>query len=129
MMKSNSSSVVMISLSDYLSDSGQIALVIGEMIDFSLVITEFCISCRAMGRGLESAIILYAIKNMGLYRRGMTIYFDYKIEARNSPAIDWLKALGAKINENNNSQYVLDSKIVDMFDLPKGLKVGLNAKE
>jgi predicted enzyme involved in methoxymalonyl-ACP biosynthesis len=128
-MKSSSSSVVMISLSDYLSDSGQIALVIGEMIDFKLVITELCISCRAMGRGLESSIILYAIKNMGLYRMGMTIYFDYKIEARNSPAIDWLKGLGAKINENNNSQFVLDSKTVDMFDVPKELKVSLNGKK
>lgn len=128
-MKSNSSSVVMISLSDYLSDSGQIALIIGEIVDFKLVITELCISCRAMGRGLESAIILYSIKNMDLYEEGMAIYFDYKIEARNAPAIDCLKALGAKVNKNNDGQYVLDSKIVDMFDLPKELKVSLNGKK
>lgn len=86
LMKSSESTVVSISLSDRLSDSGLIGvIVINKQIDVG-VLEECLVSCRALGRGVDQAIVLGAVStalsSLGLKR----LKVNFVAGERNLPA-------------------------------------------
>ncbi len=92
-MASNSACVSSVALSDRLSDSGVIAVLIAEREGDVLVVTELCISCRAMGRNLEDTIVLEALRGMPVFEGCTEILFRVQHGPRNGPALAWLGAL------------------------------------
>jgi FkbH-like protein len=83
--------VVTIGLADRLSDSGVIgALFAREEVD-AIVVEELCISCRALGRGLEDIIVAKALDTAWPQWPGKPLVFAQAIGPRNEPARQWLR--------------------------------------
>ncbi|MGI9306079.1 MAG: HAD-IIIC family phosphatase [Gammaproteobacteria bacterium] len=82
---------VAVSLSDRLCDSGVIAFVAAAREGAVLAVREICISCRALGRKLESAVIFGALQRMPNFKKCESVKFDYARGPRNEPALAWLK--------------------------------------
>lgn len=85
--------VASVRMSDRLSDSGVIAVIVAERQGNLLMVEEVCISCRAMGRELEDALILEAIRGMVVLDGCDHIIFRAQSGPRNQPAFEWLSRL------------------------------------
>lgn len=85
--------VMGVALSDRLSDSGTIAVVVAERHGERLVVEELCISCRALGRRLEDAIVVAALRAMPVFAGCTEVAFRVALGERNGPALDWLAGL------------------------------------
>jgi predicted enzyme involved in methoxymalonyl-ACP biosynthesis len=92
-----------VELADRLSDSGLIAAVFSRIIGNDSYLDEVCVSCRALGRGLEDLLVLGAV------RAGFVdgfipqaLYVSYAVGPRNGPALEWLRRLaGEPLNQEN----------------------------
>ena len=85
--------VVAGSLRDRLSDSGMICIAIVRLDDQHLVVDELAISCRALGRGIETTLVLAML--LGVFRElpATSVVFSFTPGPRNEPARDWLEGL------------------------------------
>lgn len=81
---------VTVELSDRLSDSGIIGMMLFDTEGDTLVIEEICVSCRALGRKLEDLMIATAIDAAAKQAGCGTISFVHATGPRNAPARDWL---------------------------------------
>jgi FkbH-like protein len=84
--------IVTVRLSDRLSDSGIVAIVLMRRNDRRLRVEEICISCRALGRGLEELMVCSSINRVAAALGCDEVAFAYALGARNAPARDWLAA-------------------------------------
>lgn len=111
--------VASVQLSDRLSDSGVIAVIVAERFGDKLLIEELCISCRALGRQLENAIIIHCIRQMPIWKSCQTVEFSVKVGDRNQPALDWLNRLfkSESFAINNLSEYVLNTDVIDLIQI------------
>jgi len=81
---------ISISMRDRFCDSGIIGAIFAEIDGNSLLIDEICISCRALGRNVESAMIALALAPI-VDRYGLRdIAFAFREGPRNLPARMWL---------------------------------------
>jgi FkbH-like protein len=107
---SHQSRIVTASLRDRLSDSGVIASIVATAADGVLDIEEVCISCRALGRGIESRIVAEAVRAAASALGTHRLRFAYAPGPRNEPARAWLEdALG----HDPGSHPVLDMAALD----------------
>lgn len=85
-------SVVTVGVRDRLSDSGVVAVLVAERAGAELRVRELCISCRALGRGLEDTIIGAAVRAAAAAGGEALASVRFAAEAgpRNHPALDWL---------------------------------------
>jgi FkbH-like protein len=85
------SALVTVSLQDRLSDSGVIGLIVIRTAPESPpVVEEVAISCRALGRGVEDAIIVEALRGALGSLPPDRVRFRFEAGPRNGPARDWL---------------------------------------
>ncbi|WOG26340.1 HAD-IIIC family phosphatase [Endozoicomonas sp. 8E] len=118
--------VVSFSLKDRLSNSGNVGAVYGRIYSEVLEVEELCISCRALGRGIEDFLITQALAAIidNSDDTINTLRFSYRIGPRNQPALTWLKKYlsleeniisvsGGKVEEPINS---VDQSIADFND-------------
>lgn len=89
-MKDDDAHVVSIALSDRLSDSGVIALLVVSNDKGRLRIDELAMSCRVMGRGLESLLISQALRALPYWKDVREVCFEVRETERNLPARQWL---------------------------------------
>ena len=115
--------VVSVQLSDRLSDSGVIAVVVGKRVGSCLSILELCISCRAMGRQLEDAIINTALSTMSNIAYCDKILFELRNGPRNQPARRWLGSLLDTDGDLPDGTYMVSTDIVASFEYPSGLAI------
>jgi FkbH-like protein len=89
--------VVSVALADRLSDSGVIAAIQTRRDGPVLLVDEIAISCRALGRGLEDAIIaaalLHAAQELGVSRVRLVVIDG----PRNEPARTWVEGLSENL--------------------------------
>jgi FkbH-like protein len=85
--------VTSVQLTDRLSDSGVIAVIVAERLGEQLIVEELCVSCRALGRQLEDTIILLALRDMPIFTGCREVAFRVQYGPRNQPAMDWLVRL------------------------------------
>lgn len=91
--------VVTVGLRDRLSDSGVIALVAGRRTDDLVVLEELCISCRALGRGLEDVLLAAVVERLLEEFRAPAAAVVYRPGPRNEPARAWLEEhSGARVH-------------------------------
>lgn len=99
-------------LKDKFSDSGLIGIMIVEANGTTMSVTELCISCRALGRRIESLMIGYGlIKAESVFKqRGLLIEklaFKFKSGERNTPAKNWLESYACQ-SVDRDQAYVID---------------------
>ncbi len=92
-MSRHDTCVASVQLSDRLSDSGIIAVIVAERSGNYLLVEEVCVSCRALGRHLENDIIIHALRQMPIWADCESVKFRVLLGERNQPALDWLTRL------------------------------------
>lgn len=80
---------VAISVSDRLTASGVVGAVFATWDSNVLTIDEVDISCRALGRGIESAIVTAALDAVIGDRGDVAVHIPVTQGPRNGPALDW----------------------------------------
>lgn len=85
-IKSPEYEVISVSLSDRLSDSGLIGVCIGKIVSNYVQIEECFVSCRALGRGIDDAIVLGAMEEILQHFNVNSIKIDFQSGPRNLPA-------------------------------------------
>lgn len=107
-------SVVTIEMKDKLSESGIIAILVTELADKILMVHELCLSCRAMGRGLEDDLITAAINKVPYLKECKAIQFKHKSGPRNQPGLNWLETFLSKAkNMRSSADTVVSSYVID----------------
>jgi FkbH-like protein len=84
------SNVIAIRLVDRLSDSGIVGVLVGSHEGDSMHVEEICVSCRALGRGLEDRMLTQALLLLAGDRAPCRFTFDLHKGPRNGPARQWL---------------------------------------
>jgi len=130
--KLSQSCITSVHLADRLSDSGVIAVIVVEKLDDTLEIQELCVSCRALGRHLENAIIFGSLQQMPIFRGCKKVNFSVAQGPRNQPAIRWLSEHLGSIEALLPGHYQLEAEQIynysKNFDNIKMLK-DLNLNE
>ncbi|NUM33470.1 MAG: HAD-IIIC family phosphatase [Candidatus Brocadiae bacterium] len=109
--------IITISMSDSLSDSGIIAVVIAAVKNGRLFIDEIAISCRALGRKLESFMILNACKiAQKKLNTDNLVYFPYQKGDRNKPCLEWLGEL--TLQSIQEEKGCIEFKLPEKIDNP-----------
>lgn len=115
--------IVSVQLSDRLSDSGVIAVVVAKRVSGRLNVVEVCVSCRAMGRQLEDSIVILAISKMPNFSLCNEVSFNVQDGPRNQPAREWL---GSLLGLNRLADAGIQFAPVDViksFERPKGVNI------
>lgn len=86
LMKSNDSAVISISLKDKLSDSGIIGVIVVTKKEEFGVLEECFVSCRALGRGVDQAIVLGGTKIAMEHLNIENLKVNFSKGERNFPA-------------------------------------------
>lgn len=81
---------IAVALTDKLSDSGVIAALFCHADGAQLIVDEICISCRALGRGVEDVLIATALRRAAAKLGTSAVALAYDRGPRNDPARDWL---------------------------------------
>jgi len=84
------SRIVAVRLTDRLSASGIVAMVVGTVQGEELHIDEICVSCRALGRHLEDVMLGRAIRLVGEGHAVTRLVVPIRVGPRNQPARAWL---------------------------------------
>lgn len=83
--------VITVALADRLSDSGVVAAIVGRRVDDRLEVDEVCVSCRALGRRMEDAMLSHALRLMGGADPPKSVCVAIAEGPRNGPAREWLR--------------------------------------
>jgi FkbH-like protein len=114
--------IVCINYEDKLSDSGIIALFAGSFVnddrcETSMNVDEIALSCRSLGRGVESLIIAH-----GLIRLGgdiaKTFSLRFSHSHRNDPARTWLDRHCELVSSNGNIRYTVSKATLQALAAP-----------
>lgn len=120
LMQSPEFAVVSVSLSDKLSDSGIIGVVVLKQqthIDgqASAVLEECFVSCRALGRGIDEAIVLGAVSIALKALRAEKLSVDFTKGDRNLPAEQFCnKNLGSLIESPGDFTFELPTNLIEI---------------
>lgn len=115
--------VAAVALRDRLSDSGVVALVVAEREGADLVVRELCVSCRALGRRLEDALVLRALAGMAAFEGCHKVLFEVAEGPRNAPAREWLARLLGRATLPAAGRHALPAERVSSFVAPEGVHI------
>lgn len=121
LLQDETASVCSVGLSDRLSDSGTIAVIVARRVEDRLEVLELCISCRALGRRLEDAIICLALQQMPLLAQCRTVSFQVEHGPRNQPAREWLATWLTR--DPAPGRHELDAQRIRQFTAPDGVNL------
>lgn len=102
-------------LQDRLSDSGVIAVAMFERENASVTVRELAVSCRALGRGIEKAMLakMLTLGQEKLEVRG-PIFVAYKRGPRNGPGLAWLEELYGQAPGESGLARIPDIPVPDL---------------
>ncbi len=107
--------LVTISFTDQLSDSGVIGVLLLEKRLNCLWVKELCISCRALGRGLETSAIIKGVASSNLFTTVEKLRFSATEGPRNAPALNWVANLG--LLKAQDTYYVSDTRSFSQIEI------------
>lgn len=90
-MSGSDTRVISADLQDRLSNSGTICVVAARRQGTELIVEELAMSCRALGRGIESQLVLAMLSGAVEDLPVSTVIFPLTSGPRNAPARTWLK--------------------------------------
>ncbi len=112
--KNSRREIIKINLQDKFVDSGLVGfLMIGVESAAEIVIDELCISCRAIGRGLESEMIYSCLKIVIKEKdiKMNRVRIKYKEGPRNQQVVDWAKR--EKLRFDGKDFLIETSKVIE----------------
>ena len=118
LLNSKDSCIITAKMSDKLSDSGVIAILIAKKQNNDLFIDELTFSCRALGRNIEDIVIskMFLMAKEFLNTSNNAL-IDYKKGPRNLPALTWLENYTKEeLKEEGCIKYLLKENI-EMYGL------------
>ena len=115
--------IATVQLTDRLSDSGVIAIIVASKKNTQLVVEELCVSCRAMGRRLEDTIILQALKDMPIIEGCTELIFKVSHGPRNQPALNWLGQLINLAGSPPEGEVMLPMSQLNVFKCMDGVNI------
>jgi FkbH-like protein len=125
-MRDEDAHVVSVALSDRLSESGIIALVAAKKDKGRLRVGELVMSCRAMGRGLESLLISQALRAVPCWEDVSEVCFLVRETQRNLPARRWLADVTGRWDEGAPAgEVVVNRARFDEIPLPEAVTVSV----
>jgi len=122
-LQANDTHVISVGLTDRLSDSGIIALLVVRFAGELLHIEELAISCRAMGRGLESILISQALRQLPRWDDVHQVIFVARTSERNAPARKWLSEFSGLADFDGVETVAVASALFDAVALPPSVIV------
>lgn len=123
MLEDPNRKVACVGLSDRLSDSGIVAMVVADIGPDEIVVNEVTISCRAMGRKLEPLMIAAALEAMATGGVPETLTFVHRTGPRNGPARTWLtQTLGTELAKEGVVQ-MPKARVMDVLDTNLPIKI------
>ena len=90
--------IFMIRLSDKFGDYGVIGVVLYDLVNGDVRLQELAISCRALGKKVEEAILTY-LNNR--FSKSKHLYFKFKLTKTNQNFYDILVGFGYEVNGDN----------------------------
>lgn len=125
-MRQEGTYVISLALSDRLSHSGIIALLLVRKDQDRLRVDELAMSCRAMGRGLESILITQALKALPCWEEVREVCFHVRQTERNSPARRWLADIaGLGDKDASIAEVLVDRTRFDEVLVPDAVAVSV----
>lgn len=105
--------VVTANMSDKLSDSGIIAVLVCKNENNNLLVEELTFSCRALGRNMEDIVISKMLQISKEYLKTTNnVHINYLKGLRNNPALTWLAAFcNTELEDKGCIQYLLNDNI------------------
>lgn len=123
LLKSKDCCIITSRMSDKLSDSGIIAILIAKKSDKNLIVDELTFSCRALGRNIEDIVItkmiLLAVEEL---KTSNKVIINYQKGARNLPAQNWLTSFTGQTLEEQGSIEKNISKDFETYGLNMEIK-------
>ena len=119
--KNKNYKIVSFSVTDKYSDSGIISLIVIEDKKGVFIIKEFVISCRALGRGLESFFLNLVIKKFSIQK----LIINYIKTDRNMPFMKFVKNIKNSQNKKFYSINLIKVK-KDITNYGKYIKTKIN---
>jgi len=113
--------VAAIELEDRISRSGTIGVVVGRRDGSTLVVEELCVSCRAMGRRIDDAVVLPALLGTRMIEGCDRVAFRVAHAARNRPALDWLSRHLGTDSPPFPGLHEVSRSTLEAFPLPGGV--------
>lgn len=118
--------VVSIVLADRLSNSGVIALVVASRDGSVLYVREVAVSCRALGRGLESIVLAVALKAIPGWRHVRDVCFEVRETERNLPARKWLAEVSGQASSGVSPRQVfLAASLWSSVTIPESVSISI----
>jgi FkbH-like protein len=123
--QSENSVWVGLSLSDQFSDSGIIGgIVLRKVSNTECAVLELFLSCRVLGRGLETALICQGILEGMRYLQASNVQISWMIGERNEPALNWLaSSILDESPVSPGSVTMSDAEIMAFAQPPQGVQV------
>ena len=115
--------VMSVQLSDRLTDSGVIAVILAVLEGSRMIVEEVCISCRALGRKLESIIVLNSLREMPIFEECDEVVFQVSQGERNAPARSWLAGVLGVQEELTDGEYGIPAQRVREFTVEPGIEI------
>lgn len=114
-----------LSLRDRFSDSGVIGglLVVPKADSEEGVVSELFLSCRVLGRQLETPMIMSALRRIldGGHLDGA--WLEWTVAERNQPALSWLKTLSTEIDVSGPGRmFISRERIENLSQIPEGVE-------
>ena len=106
--------LINVALRDTLSDSGIISVFVGQIKPELIIIEDLVISCRALGRGIESYIIYSGLNLLQSTFNKRLLKINFIYGQKNKPASDFFETSKTNLNINsieNCPTLELDDKI------------------
>lgn len=127
-MEEPNSYVASVALSDRLSDSGVIALLVARRDNKRLFVDELAISCRALGRGLESLLLSQVLRCLPCWKQLEEVCFEVREIDRNLLARRWLaKTAGLPEGEVSSGQVTVGVDVFDAVNVPAAVTISATA--
>ena len=92
-----SARVVSVQVKDRLADSGVIAMIVARRAqDGTVLVEDVCVSCRALGRGIEGVLLNTALHRIGVELDAEELALAVTEGPRNAPARTWVAGFGGR---------------------------------
>jgi FkbH-like protein len=123
--KAQNSIWLSLSLKDKFSDSGIIGgLLLKKTHDDRCEVEELFLSCRVLGRGLETSLICRGMLEGCRYLDVTTVAISWVIGERNGPALKWISELQQDgMSLEAGSVTLSNSQLVSLAEPPQGVEV------
>jgi FkbH-like protein len=92
-------SVAIVSVRDNISESGDVAILCVDLLEDSILVIDYAISCRVLGRQIETDIFLACLDALGV--KNSNLHLEWKNGPKNQASKEWLNGLGIQTDESN----------------------------